>query len=197
MLRFNPFIRSGYRAGLSPRQCCTSILQVGSSPRAAYVGASCMLKGPQSLPSSTNHWQLHNESGNIWSHAAPALLMAALALGGHLQAWHGAAAAYWANFGSIVLCFLGSVFYHSCLAHHHHHDRLLKLDVRLGLRPVLVTSVCGHVGAGLACSSRRSGAVGGGAALLMSSLAAPHSSCKSTPSRCAACCWCWWGAATW
>ncbi len=60
---------SGYRAGLSAHQCCASLLQ------------------------------LHNESGNIWSHLLPALLMLALAAGGQLQAWHGAAAAYWANVG--------------------------------------------------------------------------------------------------
>lgn len=72
---------------------------------------------------------LHNESGNIWSHLAPALLMVALALGGQLQAWQGAGVAFWANLGSILACFLGSVVYHTFQAHHHCHDRLLKLDV--------------------------------------------------------------------
>lgn len=107
VLRFNPFIKSGYRAGLSTRQCCASLLQ------------------------------LHNESGNIWSHLVPALLMLALVLGGQLQAWHGSAAAYWANVGSIFACFLGSVVYHCFQAHHHCHDRLLKLDV-CGILLVLV-----------------------------------------------------------
>ena len=164
MLRFNRFIRSGYRAGLSPAQCCASILQ------------------------------RHNESGNIWSHLAPALLMLALAAGGQLQAWHGAAAAYWANLGSILLCFLGSVLYHTCLAHHHHHDRLLKLDVR--------PAWCGcdqHAGAAQAvartkppprplCCRPRCPWI---------SAIAHSSGCKPAARRCAASYWCWWGAATW
>ena len=53
----------------------------------------------------------------------------ALALGGQLQAWQGAGVAFWANLGSILACFLGSVVYHTFQAHHHCHDRLLKLDV--------------------------------------------------------------------
>lgn len=28
VLRFNKFVRSGYRAGLTPRQCCTSVMQL-------------------------------------------------------------------------------------------------------------------------------------------------------------------------
>ncbi|EFN56054.1 hypothetical protein CHLNCDRAFT_52154 [Chlorella variabilis] len=106
-LRFNKFIRSGYRAGLSYPQCCRSMLS------------------------------LHNETGNIWTHLLPALLLVVLVLGGQLQAWQGARLAFAANVGSIAACFLGSVLYHTCMANHHQHDHWLKLDV-CGILLVLV-----------------------------------------------------------
>ncbi|KAI3437658.1 hypothetical protein D9Q98_000108 [Chlorella vulgaris] len=106
-LRFNSHIRSGYRAGYSYSDCCRSMLS----------------------------W--HNETGNIWSHLLPALLLLSLLAGGQLQAWQGASVAFAANVGSIAACFLGSVLYHTFMAHHHQHDKWLKLDV-CGILLVLV-----------------------------------------------------------
>lgn len=107
VLRFNKFVRSGYRAGYTYRQCCTSVLR----------------------------W--HNETGNIWTHLLPALLLLALLAGGQLQAWRGARAAFLLNVGSIAACFLGSVAFHTFMAHHHHYHRWLCLDV-CGVLLVLV-----------------------------------------------------------
>ncbi|KAL4451534.1 hypothetical protein ABPG75_007196 [Micractinium tetrahymenae] len=107
VLRFNKFVRSGYRAGYSYRQCCTSVLR------------------------------LHNETGNIWTHLLPALLLLALLAGGQLQAWQGARVAFLLNVGSIAACFLGSVAFHTFMAHHHHYHSWLCLDV-CGVLLVLV-----------------------------------------------------------
>lgn len=59
----------------------------------------------------------------------PALLLLALLAGGQLQAWQGARAAFLVNVGSIAACFLGSVGFHTFMAHHHHYHRWLCLDV--------------------------------------------------------------------
>ncbi|KAL4428814.1 hypothetical protein ABPG77_005252 [Micractinium sp. CCAP 211/92] len=107
VLRFNKYVRSGYRAGYTYRQCCASVLR----------------------------W--HNETGNIWTHMLPALLLLALLAGGQLQAWQGARVAFLLNVGSIAACFLGSVAFHTFMAHHHHYHQWLCLDV-CGVLLVLV-----------------------------------------------------------
>jgi hypothetical protein len=111
-LRFNPHIRSGYRAGYGYGACCRSLLA----------------------------W--HNETANIWTHLAPALLLAALLAGGQLQAWSGARLAFFLNVGSIAACFLGSTAYHTFMAHHHEHDKWLKLDVSALHRVISVFFGC-------------------------------------------------------
>ena len=99
VLRFNPHVRTGYRAGCSSyARCLCSVLE------------------------------LHNETGNIVSHLVPALLgLAAVASGA--RPWEGAAAAWWANVVSTLLCFAASVAYHTCLPVTSTYHRFLKLDV--------------------------------------------------------------------
>lgn len=148
VLRFNKFVRSGYRAGYSYRQCCASVLRWHNE-----TGGCCEQRGRQParlarLPTTCAHhaaWPLHApptatssgildspgspSPGNIWTHLLPALLLLALLAGGQLQAWQGARAAFLVNVGSIAACFLGSVGFHTFMAHHHHYHRWLCLDV--------------------------------------------------------------------
>lgn len=88
-------------------------------------------------------------AGNIWTHMLPALLLLALLAGGQLQAWQGARVAFLLNVGSIAACFLGSVAFHTFMAHHHHYHQWLCLDVSGG------DGVAGWPGKGMAGSGAR------------------------------------------
>lgn len=99
VLQFNRYIRSSYRAGLTPAACLRSV------------------------------FQLHNETGAIWSHLLPALGMLTSVTVGGWAPWPHAAMAWRFNVYSILACFLASACYHTFLAHHHHYDMLLKIDV--------------------------------------------------------------------
>lgn len=105
----------------------------------ATLKASCPTCSPDLNPLPSPPHPLH--PGNIWTHLLPALLILALAAGGQLEVWAGAAVSYWINVLSIAACFFGSVLYHTCMAHHCMHDRLLKLDVR-GLVEGVVRGCC-------------------------------------------------------
>lgn len=106
--------------------CTTRQVGAGTAAARGHAPAAPPVDLRRAVPTSA---PAPNPAGNIWSHLAPALFMLVLALGGELQVWQGAAAAYYANVLSIAACFLGSVAYHTLMAHHHHHDTLLKLDV--------------------------------------------------------------------
>eukprot|EP00803_Ostreobium_quekettii_P003966 evm.model.scf_484.3 EVM.evm.TU.scf_484.3 scf_484:48769-49758(-) len=99
VLKFNRFIRSGYRAGYSYPQCLASL------------------------------WGLHNETGNIWTHLLPAVALAMVALGGLERPWAHAGVAYAVTTGSIVGCFVLSVCYHCFMGCHRDYKTWLTLDV--------------------------------------------------------------------
>ncbi|KAK9815212.1 hypothetical protein WJX72_000048 [[Myrmecia] bisecta] len=98
-LRFNIDVRSGYRAGMTYWQCLKSI------------------------------FQYHNETGNIWSHLLPILAVVVSLCAGWLTPWPGAEWEFLQNILPIMLCFLGSVIYHTFMANHAHYKRWLFLDV--------------------------------------------------------------------
>jgi predicted membrane channel-forming protein YqfA (hemolysin III family) len=98
-LQFNPYVKSGYRAGMTVPQCCRSI------------------------------FQYHNETGNVLVHLIPVLLtLCGLALG-LLKPWPAATTAFWETVIPILLCLTGSVVYHTCMADHKNYKRYLFTDV--------------------------------------------------------------------
>lgn len=95
VLRFNQYILSGYRAGYDYR---TAVLSL---------------------------FQLHNETGNIWSHLLPAVFFfCAIWMPSDCQGWM-----HKLHEISVVTCLLASVAYHTCLACHHHYCYWIKIDV--------------------------------------------------------------------
>ena len=98
VLRFNEFIRSGYRAGYTYPAALRSIFEV------------------------------HNETGNIWTHLIPAILLIYALLGHHTFP----ESAIWTHITHTVpavICLLASVSYHTCLACHHHYYLWIRIDV--------------------------------------------------------------------
>lgn len=109
VVQFNRFIRSGYRANYTYCQCCKSVLA------------------------------LHNESGNIWSHMLPLacwLFVLACSWLPPLEAGRGELLC---SAGSISVCLVGSVLYHTFLGHHSHCRKWLTVDV-CGVYTVLMGS---------------------------------------------------------
>eukprot|EP00884_Botryococcus_braunii_P010567 jgi/Botrbrau1/19511/Bobra.0035s0011.1 len=98
-LQFNKYIRSGYRAGLSPCQCVHS------------------------------WFYLHNETGNIWSHLLAAAIILGLLISQNLKPWEQARWEFYGNIIPILICFCGSVLYHSLMANHTRYRTWLMLDV--------------------------------------------------------------------
>lgn len=99
VLQYNKFVRSGYRAGMSYRQCACSI------------------------------FSYHNEIGNIWTHLLPLLALLAALLLGWLPAWPGAFQNFYGQLGGILVCLCGSVTYHTLMAHHQNYRTWLAVDV--------------------------------------------------------------------
>lgn len=99
VLQFNKYIRSGYRANYTYAECAASVLSI------------------------------HNETGNIWTHLVPMMLLLLLVFGGLERPWEHAPVAYYANTLSILGCFLLSVCYHTFMGCHHHYHNWLTLDV--------------------------------------------------------------------
>lgn len=95
VLRFNRFIRSGYRAGYNYSQALFSI------------------------------FELHNETGNIWSHLLPAIaLMYGFFFDLEIKEWM-----YTVHALSALICLMASVAYHTCMACHHHYQGWIRIDV--------------------------------------------------------------------
>ena len=68
-------------------------------------------------------------AGNIHCHLLPALLLAVAVLSGRLRPWPGAMLAWAENVLPILLCFCGSVTYHTFMANHWHYRRWILVDV--------------------------------------------------------------------
>jgi len=101
VLAFNPYVASGYRAGLSRGQCLASVC--------GY---------------------LHNETANIWSHLVPLLALAVyVGPAGGWRAWPGGARGALWHYGPPALCMAGSVLYHTLAADHPRYARYLAVDV--------------------------------------------------------------------
>lgn len=68
-------------------------------------------------------------AGNILTHLLPALALAAAVMSGWLRVWPGYAANFFGNVGPILVCLVGSVVYHTFMAHHQKYRTWLALDV--------------------------------------------------------------------
>lgn len=99
VLQFNRFVRSGYRAGLTPCGCLRSVLQY------------------------------HNETGNILSHLGPMVILLVGIATGMLPAWSAHPVAFYGNVVPIVVCLWGSVMYHTFMANHPKYRTWITLDV--------------------------------------------------------------------
>lgn len=99
VLQFNRFVRSGYRAGLTPCHCLQSVLQY------------------------------HNETGNILTHLIPVGALGISIVTGILPGWPSYAAAFYGNVVPIMLCLGGSVIYHTFMANHPNYRAWITLDI--------------------------------------------------------------------
>lgn len=99
VLKFNKYIRSGYRAGFTNWDCFRSTLRI------------------------------HNETCNIWSHLIPLLVWVGLVKSGMYQPWEEAPWVFYLSTISTCMCLAGSVLYHTLIACHCDYHKWLKLDV--------------------------------------------------------------------
>ncbi|KAK9866877.1 hypothetical protein WJX84_012026 [Apatococcus fuscideae] len=99
VLAYNKFVKSGYRAGYTPWQCACSVVH------------------------------LHNETGNIWAHLGPMLVLLGALACGQLSPWPLEQLAFWELIIPIILVFCGSVTYHTMQANHKRYRQWLLVDV--------------------------------------------------------------------
>ncbi|GMH44266.1 hypothetical protein BSKO_12200 [Bryopsis sp. KO-2023] len=123
VLQFNKYIRSGYRAGFSYWDCVRSVSQV------------------------------HNETGNIWSHLLPLTIWTLLLALGVITPWKFAPWAFFWSAVSICCCFTGSILYHTFMGCDCHYRGWLSLDI-CGIYFVLVGSQWAGMLIGFACHPR-------------------------------------------
>lgn len=100
VLQFNKHIRSGYRCGYTYFEALFSTLE------------------------------LHNESGNIWSHLLPALVLFWTLWSPHWSVFPNDRR--WIELVSVatsLVCFLASVGYHTFMACDHHYHHWIRVDV--------------------------------------------------------------------
>eukprot|EP00210_Caulerpa_lentillifera_P006232 g5953.t1 len=123
VLQFNKYIRSGYRCGYTYHEALSSTLE------------------------------LHNETGNIWSHLLPAIVLL----------W----TLFWPQWSAFpkdqhtidvlsittsFICFLASVGYHTFMACDHHYHRWIRVDV-CGIYTLLLGSQVDVFRLGFPCKS--------------------------------------------
>lgn len=139
-LQYNKFVRSGYRAGMSYRQCACSIFSYHNEIGAlACYMTRAGLRFPvlhRGVNMADHHCQ--RLAGNIWTHLLPLLVLSAALLLGWLPAWPGALQNFLGQLGGILVCLCGSVTYHTLMARHQNYRTWLAVDVshRPSLHPV-------------------------------------------------------------
>ncbi|DBA84039.1 hypothetical protein WJX77_000100 [Trebouxia sp. C0004] len=99
VLQFNPYIKSGYRAGLTPQECVGSL------------------------------FHCHNETGNIWVHLALLLGCMSTVAVGMIAPWPLAGTALLSLLLPVMLCLAGSVIYHTLMANHWNYKTYISIDV--------------------------------------------------------------------
>ncbi|KAL0028704.1 hypothetical protein WJX79_000808 [Trebouxia sp. C0005] len=99
VLQFNPYIKSGYRAGLTRQECVGSL------------------------------FHCHNETGNIWVHLALLLGCMSCAACGMIAPWPLAGTALLSLLLPVMLCLTGSVIYHTLMANHWNYKTYITIDV--------------------------------------------------------------------